>query len=675
MLAGAREAVVSDPGGGCRRATTHAPEGYASTMRPLIRRALALVLVPFLLSSCARQPMTSQPRAAVAGGCGASFTPIPVIQGRGAASGMVGTTVTTQGVVVGEFEGPAPALRGFYLQDARGDGDPETSDALFIANGDATSVRLGEIVRVTGVVGDAELQTQLASVSRLVRCGTGARVRPVDVTLPLPSDEYLERFEGMLVRFPQTLTVTEHFQLGRFGAIVLSSGGRLRQPTEVYVPGPEANALMAVNARNRLLLDDASDAQNPDPIVFGRGRAPLSAATPLRAGDEVRGLVGVMTQTWGGHAASRVAYRVRPTSTASTSLPLFVAANPRRAVPDAVGGTLRVSAFNVLNYFHHFGAGGCTGGEGGALMDCRGAPNAEEFERQAAKIVSAIRALDPHVLGLMEIENDGYGPSSAIADLVRRLNATAGRDPFAYIDADARTGTRNALGTDAIKVGLLYRPAHVTPVGRTAALNTLSFVTGGDSLPRGRPTLLQAFAQPDGQQLVVGVNHLKSKSGACETPDARDGQGACNHVRTNAARELATWLATDPTGTGDPDLLLLGDFNAYTHEDPLVALTSRGLVDLATSRGRANDHYSFGFDGMWGSLDHALASPSLAAQVRGVITWHVNADEPPVLGYETAFKTPAQQAALYAPDPFRSSDHDPLLVGVTLSDSAPRRRP
>ena len=102
----------------------------------------------------------------------------------------------------------------------------------------------------------------------------------------------------------------------------------------------------------------------------------------------------------------------------------------------------------------------------------------------------------------------------------------------------------------------------------------------------------------------------------------------------------------DPTGTGDPDLLLLGDFNAYTHEDPLVALTSRGLVDLATSRGRANDHYSFGFDGMWGSLDHALASPSLAAQVRGVITWHVNADEPPVLGYETAFKTPAQQAVV-----------------------------
>jgi predicted extracellular nuclease len=644
-------------------------------MRSSTLPATAWALIPILLSGRTVQPGAGAPPVPPPGACAASFTPIPVIQGRGRASAQVGKTVTTLGVVVGDFEGPAPALRGFYLQDARGDGDARTSDALFIAHGDADSVRLGEVVRVTGVVGEADAQTQLANVDRLVRCGVGAQVRPVDVTLPVPSDGYLERFEGMLVRFPQVLTVTEHFQLGRFGTIVLSSGGRQRQPTDVHAPGPKAIALMARHARNRLLLDDASNAHNPDPIVFGRARAALSAANTLRSGDVVHGLLGVMTQTWGGSAASPVSYRLRPPSPASTDLPVFVAANPRRVAPDAVAGTLRVSALNVLNYFNSFGAGACTAGDGALPVDCRGASSAEEFERQAAKIVSAIRALDPHILGLMEIENDGYGPASAIADLARRLNATAGRDSFAYIDADARTGTRNALGTDAIKVGLLYRPAHVSPVGRTASLNTPAFVTGGDSLPRNRPTLLQAFAQPDGEQLVVGVNHLKSKSGACDAPDARDGQGACNQVRANAARELATWLATDPTGTGDPDLLLLGDLNAYTHEDPLVVLASRGYVDLATTRGPTRDQYTFGFDGLWGSLDHALASRALAAQVRGVTTWHINADEPPVLGYDSRFKSRAQRTILYDPGPFRSSDHDPLLVGVTLSRGRTRRSP
>ena len=172
----------------------------------------------------------------------------------------------------------------------------------------------------------------------------------------------------------------------------------------------------------------------------------------------------------------------------------------------------------------------------------------------------------------------------------------------------------------------------------------------------------------DGEVLVVSVNHFKSKSGGCDVPDARDLQGNCNAVRTAAARELATFLAADPTGTGDPDVLLVGDLNAYAMEDPVTTLLARGFTNLETTRraDRESTGYSYGFDGQWGSLDHALASASLAAQVTGVTTWHINADEPPVLGYETAFKSAAQRATLFAPDPFRSSDHDPVLVGIRL---------
>lgn len=584
---------------------------------------------------------------------------------------MVGQVVTTEGVVVGDFEGPSPALQGFYLQDAVGDRDPATSDGLFVFNGGADSVSLGDLVRVTGVVEESGQQTRLANVSVMVRCADGRTVNPASVTLPTTSASEYERYEGMSVRFSQTLVVTESFQLGRFGQLVLSAGNRLIQPTQQFSPGPEATALQEANARNRLIVDDGTNAQNPDPILFGRRGAALTASNTIRGGDEVRGLVGVMTHTWGGQASNGVAYRVRPVAHALNRAPMIESTNRRTETPDAVGGTLRVSAFNVLNYFNTFGTGTCAFGDAGASTDCRGAANAADFARQAVKIVSAIRALDPDILGIMEIENDGYGANSAIVDLVRRLNEATAPGTFAFINADEQTSTRNALGTDAIKVGLVYQPARVTPAGRTAVLATNSFVTGGDSRPRTRPSLAQAFVQPDGEVLVVSVNHLKSKSGSCDIPDARDGQGQCNIVRTNGARELAEWLAADPTGVRDSDVLLIGDLNAYAKEDPVTALTSRGFVDLESARG-LGAHYSYVFDGQWGSLDHALATSSLATQVTGVTTWHINADEPTVLGYESAFKSPAQRAALYAPDPFRSSDHDPVLVGITLRRASTR---
>lgn len=592
------------------------------------------------------------------------LTAIPAVQGRGAQSPLTGRTVTVEGVVTGDFETAVLAVRGFTLQARVGDGDSTTSDALFVASGNLDRVSLGEVVRATGTVAEVDGETRLVNLDTLVRCASDVRLEPVRLSLPVASDAVLEQHEGMLVRFEQTLTVTEHFQLGRFGQVVVSNG-RLWQPTQRHAPGPEAQALAGANARNRLLVDDANDAQNPDPIVFGIGGATLSAAVPLRAGDQVRDLTGVLRHERGSQSANGATWRVLPFRTLSSAVPQFLSRNARRSTPEDVGGTLRVSAFNVLNYFNTFGRGTCTTGEGGAPTDCRGADDAADFERQAAKIVAALVALDAHIVGLMEIENDGYGPTSAIADLVARLNAATAAGTYAFVDVDTRTGTRNALGSDGIKVGLLYQPARVALAGRTAVLATTEFVNGGDSGPRSRPSIVQAFRQPDGELLVVSVNHLKSKGSGCDAPDAGDGQGACNTVRTNAARALARYLSTDPTGTGEADVLLLGDLNAYAMEDPVRALVAAGFTDLEATRG-GPDAYSYLFDAQLGSLDHALASASLAAQITGVTTWHINADEPFVLGYSRAFKSSTQVASLYAADPYRSSDHDPVLVGIRL---------
>jgi predicted extracellular nuclease len=592
--------------------------------------------------------------------CTAPFTSIYSIQGSGATAAITGT-VTTQGVVVGDYEGPSPTLRGFYLQDATGDGDDTTSDGIFVFNGNNNNVALGDVVRVTGNATEFQGQTQI-SASSVVNCGAGS-VSPVDVVLPFATVDFAERYEGMLVRLSQTLYVTEHFQLGRFGQVVVSSGGRLQQPTNIFVPGLDAANLQDENNRKRIIIDDALQNQNSDPIVFGRNGNPLSASNTLRGGDTATNIVGVMTYTWAGSSASGNAYRVRPIN-ALGGYVNFEEANSRPTSAPDVGGSLTVTGMNLLNFFNTFD--NCTLGVGGATTDCRGADTLSEFERQFPKTVIAILEMEADVIGVNEIENDGYGPDSAIQYLVDQLNAATEPGTYAFIDVDANTGQVNALGTDAIKVGVIYKTSSVIPVGQTAALNTVAFVNGGDSAPRSRASLAQAFEQiSNGARFIVNVNHFKSKGSACNAPDAGDGQGNCNQVRVNAAIELTNWLASDPTGTGDPDILLVGDYNAYAMEDPIITIEDAGFTHLIKTL-LGEDAYSYVFDGQWGYLDHALATASLTSQVSGVADYHINADEPAVLDYNTDFKSAGHIISLYNDDEFRVSDHDPVLVGLEL---------
>jgi predicted extracellular nuclease len=613
--------------------------------------------------------------------CQQPFTPIYQIQGRGSAAAITGA-VTTQGVVIGDYELPGGTgqIRGFYLQDPTGDGDPATSDGIFIFDNGADNVALGQVVRVSGTAGEYNGQTQISN-SKVVQCGVNGSVTPTDVTLPAPAMDHWERFEGMLVRFPQTLYVTEHYQLGRFGLVVMTAAkDRLRQPTSVAAPGDAARALQGANYLKRIIVDDAVNDQNPDPILFGRGGQPLSARNSLRGGDSATGIVGVLAYDWAGNAASPNAYRIRPVGALGGGLPAFQGTNPRPAASVEAPGRLRVASVNLLNYFNTFdglpdNVDNCTNGVGGAATDCRGADTTAEFDRQAAKTVAMLLGTGADIIGIAEIENDGYEPNSALQDLVGRLNAATAAGTYAFIDADAATGQANALGTDAIKVGLIYKPGKVTPVGKTAALNAAAFVTGGDSAERNRPALAQTFAEAaTGARFTVVVNHLKSKGSACDAPDILDGQGNCNKVRTRAAEALAAWLATDPTAAADPDVLILGDLNSYAQEDPLAALERAGYTNLI-EKFLGDAAYSYVFDGQWGYLDHALASASLVAQVASVAEWHINADEPSVLDYNTDFKSAGQVGSLYADDLYRSGDHDPTIVGLNLTQPAPTSTP
>lgn len=581
--------------------------------------------------------------------CMADTTAIPVIQGSGPTAAVTGMVVT-KGVVVGDFEGSA-GLGGFYLQDPAGDGDPATSDGIFVYTGNSDVADVGEQIVVKGYARERYGQTSIngwaddsaeVAASDVWVCGTDVSVTPEDVSLPFASADAPERYEGMSVRFPQELVISEFFNYDRYGEMVLALPlpGETRPftGTQIEDPGPAATARTLANTLRRITLDDGTNAANPTSLRHPSG-TPFSLTDRFRGGDTVTDVLGVLGYDFG-------LYRVQPTGPAA-----YAAVNPRPA--PTVGGSLRVAAVNASNYFLTDGDLNVCGPS--KDMACRGWDEPGELTRQRDKLLAALAALDADVIGLTEIENTpGVEP---LADLV------AGLPGYAYID----TGL---IGSDAIRSGLVYRNADVTPVGGFQTLDASDDARFLDTL--NRPSLAQTFQViATGERMTVVVNHFKSKGSACSgDPDVGDGQGDCNITRTDAAKALVDWVATDPTGSGDPDFLVMGDLNAYTMEDPIDAVKA-GPDDTP---GTADDYtdllsgpsYSYLFDGQFGSLDHVLASPGLLKQVVDAATWHINADEPDVLDYETNFKPPEQQA-LYSPDAYRFGDHDPLLVGLTLA--------
>ena len=614
--------------------------------------------------------------------CEQTFTSIPSIQGSGTAAAITGN-VTTQGVVVGDFETSA-ALQGFYIQDPAGDGNVTTSDGLFVFTGTtANMVSAGDIVRVTGfarerfnmtALNGADNNTVAVPAGNIVNCGTGSSVAVIDVSLPVASTTFLERYEGMYVRFPQSLVIAEYFNYDQFGEIVLAlplnGESRPFTGTAIDEPGAAANARNLANSLSRITLDDGRGGSNPPVLRHPNGDA-FSLTNRFRGGDLVQNATGVLSYDFN-------LYRVIPTAPAN-----YTAVNPRPTAPEPVGGRLTVAAMNTLNFFltldttaSDSGSGPCGGN---ANLDCRGADSSQpdEFQRQRTKLLAALAGLNADIIGLNELENtpnvDPLGnPTNGI---VAGLNSILGPGTYSYIN----TGV---IGTDAIRVGLIYKPAEVTPVGSFEILTSADDPRFDET--RSRPSLAQTFEEVGtGERFTVVVTHLKSKGSACTgDPDAGDGQGNCNGTRTLAAQALVDWLATDPTGSGDPDFMIVGDLNSYAQEDPIDAIKAGPDDVLGTGDDYVNliaqyqgaYAYSYTFDGQAGYLDYALANLSLAAQVTGAADWHINSDEPDVVDYDTSFK-PVEQEALYEPNAYRASDHDPVIVGLNLTAPIPTSTP
>ena len=599
---------------------------------------------------------------------------IHTIQGVGAISPFIGDTVAIEGIVTGDFQNnddnkpgqfdpDQGDLNGFFVQEERADWDNDdlSSEGIFVFEGNGNpniDVKPGQLVRVRGRVSEYSSGgtsfTQLVGISEIQVLGQGEVPSPVDVNLPFESEDFLERYEGMLVRFPQNLIISEYFNFDRLGEIVLSKPleglptDRHFSPTTYLSTNTAIDAELKRIALNRITLDDGrpsatsgNSPQNPDPTRHPNGQV-FNLENRFRGGDQLSNTIGVLEQTFGK-------YRIHPTQGAD-----YKAVNLREDKPADVGGNIKVASFNVLNYFTTFGE--------------RGADDQVEFDRQKTKILSALQVINADVVGLIEIENNN---DQALKDLIQGLNQGINQPENQY-----KPILTNKIGDDAITVALIYKGKNLKPLGEFALLDDPSFTDPQNTgRQKNRIALAQSFEEiSTGEVFTVVVNHLKSKGSGCGEGDDDSRQGNCNETRRGAAEALIKWLSADPTDSNDPDVLILGDLNAYDQEDPIRALTL-GVDQIFTSNDDYTDllkerlgefAYSYNFDGKLGYLDYALANQSLLPQVTGVTAWHINADEPDILDYDMSFRKDAQDA-LYEPNPFRSSDHDPVIVGLDLS--------
>jgi len=623
-------------------------------------------------------------------------TTIMAVQGQGIASPLaspsaVSSKVIVQGIITAIQQRPLgkQISTGLYLQDKQGDGNPLTSDAVFVVT-QTSGLNIGDSVTVSGVVTEQNGLTQITAdsiIDTLTKNQHNAHIRPVILKTIASDDDFavtLERHEGMLVTVTPTskLHVARSFsydRLTRRNNMALSHGQISYHPNQYHWPSSQAsNIQRQSNLDNLLIVDSFTQAKGGDvPWYSDFAKRPNNH---IRIGDSIDGLTGVI-------GFSNGQYRL--TVTQPAGIDTFIHQSPRTTQPQLATSDIRVATFNVLNYFNS-----SFGGTSNPSGQNRGAKSPAEFEMQATKIVNAIVALDADIIGLMEIENNGYGQQSALQDLVTRLNATL--PPSKHYNF-GRLNEHNPLGNDAITNQVIYRPSIATlltmitipmPQQHAPKIDKES----GDNYMRD--ALTPTFKINDsGAQLTVSINHFKSKGSTCWEDVALqhyqddDRQGSCEHLRVSGAFHLGQQLSKI-----DGHKLIIGDLNSYAKEDPLLVLTHRHNVDSKYTIEAARDtyinktplhgklgatiHQSFGYintvaqqhprafgysyQNVVGTLDYILASPSLKPHIVDAIEWNINSPESPLLEYSTKYTADMKKFN----DPYRSSDHDPVIIAL-----------
>ena len=616
---------------------------------------------------------------------------IPDIQTRGDGddSQLINQTVETKGVVTAAYPKGENAnlkgLEGFTIQTpgtgGTWDASRSTSDGLFVFMGksSASMPSIGECVVVKGKVDEyagvknatASTQSLTQLVPQSITAATDCDpVKPTELS-GVPTQKQMEALESMLVLPKGTWTITDNYKTNRFGTLSLTPGTEvLRTATDVVAPGAAAQAYEAENAAKTIDLDDASttDLTNFKQNGHKERYAYLANGSPARVGYHVTFTKPVVLESRFG------SFVFQPTQmTAGNPDRSPVTITGERPAAPTVSGDTKVATFNVLNYFSDLGENepGCKGYEDRnhkyvTDKNCklRGAWSSQAFANQQTKIVQAINTIDADVVALEEIENPvASGVSTdrdgALKSLVNALNAAAGSEVWAYVPSPSTVPANE----DVIRIAFIYKKATITPVGDSVIYDDPAY-TGLARQPLAQEFKPITDANHEGKNFVVIANHFKSKGSApknlsgaeaAANTDNGDGQGNSNGVRVKQARALATFAQRF---NGTPTLLV-GDFNAYTKEDPLKVLTDAGW---AHESGHGDSSYVYG--GRSGSMDHVFADSAAHPLITEVKSWAVNAQESIAFEYSRANYN--AYLAFEADNPYRASDHNPEIIGLNL---------
>lgn len=608
-----------------------------------------------------------------------------------------GQAVTTEGVVTAAY--PAGGLNGFFLETGGAGGDdatPGASDAVFVFGSQAAAqVAVGDSVRVTGKVAEFQGETEI----------TAPAVTKRDTPLPavqagmlpwsqLTTDAQKEAHEGELITPQGAFTVTDNYDANFYGSFTLAAGDKpLRQPTDAGRAGSaEAQAAVADNAARTITLDDAASLNYSTSANNGRPLPWLTPDNPVSVGSKVE-----------FHQPVVLDYRFslwnfQPTAQVTgdgSAVATFSDTRTGNQKPAALAGNGHLATFNVENYFpmtgeryvaaglgtctyyndragNHIGVNTCTGKDGGSGP--RGAADAASFARQQSKIVTGVNRLGASIVSLEEVENSvkfGEPRDTALAGLVDALNTAAGSAVWSYVPSPAADQLPPLNQQDVIRTAFIYKKAEVAPVGPSVVLTTES--DPGEPFSIARQPMAQGFKKAgagDGDAFLVVANHWKSKgSGTPLYPgDVEDksspaaDQGAFNETRVHEAEAVITFAAKTADTLRTNRIFLLGDFNAYTHEDPIEKLYAAGYTDLAGAFDV--DEHTYMYNGLAGSIDHVFASPAAKAMVTGADVWEINAQEAVAFAYS---RYNYNATLLFnGNDPFAASDHDPEIVGLNL---------
>ena len=436
-----------------------------------------------------------------------------------------------------------------------------------------------------------------------------ACVSQAQIKVSFPED-FTHDLIGKEIAITNALIVTNTYNIEKYGGVYLS-GKRLWIPTEKEQPGKDMFArLNKENAANQLLLKGALNAY-------------IDEDGTCRTGQTVSNIIGTVTYESGKYAITPTQQPVftgneRPTTTDDMNLGNY---------------NLKIASFNIQNY-----------GE-----------KTEYLPTQRNKITKALQALDADIYVLAEVWGD-----NALDDLCSALNEIEGSNHYHPV---------KHTSNHTLITSFIYNNSKVTPYKDIRKNTKVPVNTSNPAAYLPERKVAQAFELiENGERFIISANHWKSKSGsATGQEDQLDGQGSYNPRRIQEAEATVAFINELIDYYDDPDVLIVGDLNAYSCEDPIRALTNAGFVNELQKYSPAEYSYSYstnGYNGV-GYLDHSLSSPSLSEQVVYATPFHINADEPAYLRLIINNSLNPEVKL----DMYKSSDHDPIITTLYLDSS------